>query len=89
LQKGVLKMAKDIRKPQKPLREVVGPRLPDDDKERFKKACFDGEKETAEKAEEFVKRISGRKEWALEDWIELCELADLGRTLMEMRIAMT
>lgn len=82
-------MAKDIRKPQKPLREVVGPRLPDEDKERFKKACIEGEKETAEKAQEFVKRISERKEWALEDWIELCELADLGRILMEMRIAMT
>ena len=46
-------------------------------------------KETAERAQEFVKRISERKEWALEDWIELCELADLGRILMEMRIAMT
>jgi len=82
-------MAKDIRKQAKPLRDVVGPRLPDDDKGRFRTACREGEKESAEKAREFVRRIGEQEEWALEDWCELSDLADLGRTLMEMRIAMT
>jgi len=82
-------MIKDIRKPQKPLREVIAPRVPDEDKVRFRDACIEGEKETAEKAKEFVGRIGEQKEWTLEDWCELAELADLGRTLMEMRIAMT
>lgn len=82
-------MAKDIRKQAKPLRDVVGPRLPGEDKGRFRDACRDGEKETAERAKEFVRRIGEQEEWALEDWCELVDLADLGRTLMEMRIAMT
>ena len=82
-------MAKDIRPSAKPLREVVGPRIPDEDKKRFRNACREGEKETAEKAQEFVKRIGEQDEWALEDWCELCDLANLGRILMEMRIAMT
>lgn len=82
-------MARDIRKQAKPLRDVVAPRVPPEDKNRFRTACRDGEKETAEKAIEFVNRIKDQDEWALEDWCELCDLADLGRTLMELRIAMT
>jgi len=82
-------MAKDIRKQAKPLRDVISPRVPDSDKERFRDACKEGEKETAGKAKEFVRRIAEQNEWSLEDWCELADLADLGRTLMEMRIAMT
>ena len=82
-------MAKDIRKQAKPLREEVAPRIPNEDKERFRNACREAEKETAEKAKEFVRRINEQEEWALEDWCELYDLADYGRTLMEMRIAMT
>ena len=82
-------MAKDIRRAQKPLREVIAPRVPPEDRERFRNACREGEKEAAGKAKEFVKRIGEREEWALEDWCELADLAELGRTLMEMRIAMT
>lgn len=82
-------MAKDIRKGAKPLRDVVGTRVPSEDKERFREACKEGEKETIGKAKDFVTKIAEQEHWALEDWIELGELADLGRTLMEMRIAMT
>lgn len=82
-------MVKDIRKPQKPLREFIAPRVPDEDKERFRGACKEGEKETAERAKEFVEHIGKQDEWTLDDWYELAELADTGRTLMEMRIAMT
>ena len=81
-------MAKEIRKPAKVLRSGVAPRIPKEDRERFRNACFASEKETIQKAKEFVKKIDEEKQWGLEDWSELYDLADFGKTLMEMRIAM-
>lgn len=82
-------MAKDIRKPSKIMRDNISPKTSTEDKGRFRGACIESEKETIGKCKEFVSKISEQDEWALEDWAELAELAEVGRTLMEMRIAMT
>lgn len=74
-------------KDTKALKEQVYPKVQRSTRADLSKACMAAEVETAEKAVEFVKRISATEEWTLDDWVELYSLSSMGRFLCEVKLA--
>jgi len=68
------------------LKEQVYPKVQKSTRADLSKACMAAEVETAEKAVEFVERISGAEEWTLDDWVELDSLSKMGRFFCEVKL---
>lgn len=78
-----------IRQGPRSLRGEISPNVRSTTRQDLTKACTEAEKRTAAKAVEFVDRISSSEKWALEDWVELAALAEMGRLFHEVRLAFT
>jgi len=68
------------------LKDEVYPKVQKSTRADLSKACMAAEVETAEKAVEFVERISGAEEWTLDDWVELDSLSKMGRFFCEVKL---
>lgn len=82
-------MPAKLRKDPQSLRREISPKVRRETREDLIEACTGAEQETAGKAVEFVAKIADSKKWTLDDWVELSELAGMGRYFHEIRLAFT
>ena len=81
--------AAKIRSDPKSLRDEISPRVKKTTRADLTTVLTEAEKETANKAIEFVEKIASATEWRLDDWVELVALAGRGRYFNEVRLAFT
>lgn len=82
-------MAARIRQDAGSLRDEISPRVRKTTRDDLTTILTEAEKETANKAIEFVEKIASTSEWGLDDWVELASLAGKGRFFHEVSLAFT
>jgi hypothetical protein len=82
-------MTTKIRQDPKSLRDEISPKVRKATRDDLTTALLAAEKETANKATDFVEKIATAAEWTLDDWVALASLAATGRFFHEVRLAFT